>query len=133
MRTRRRALSLLAAGLLGALLPPAVASASPPWESVGEPELLASGLEGGSGSTIGPDGALYVTEGVAGRLTRIDPETRDTTVVARCLPEGVAPVGGAIDVAFRDGTPYVLVSMVDPVDAGRSDVAGIYRIDGVDS
>jgi hypothetical protein len=133
MRNPRRTLPLLAAGLLMVVLPPWVAGASPVEQRAEGPVLLASGLEGGSGSTIGPDGALYVTEGVAGRLTRIDPETRDTTVVARCLPEGVAPVGGAIDVAFRDGTPYVLVSTVDPVDAGRSDVAGIYRIDGVDS
>jgi hypothetical protein len=29
--------------------------------------LLAEGLEGASGSTIGPEGALYVTEGAAGR------------------------------------------------------------------
>jgi hypothetical protein len=132
MRTRRRALSLLAAGLRGALLPPAVASASPPWESVGEPELLASGLEGGSGSAVGPDGALYVTEGVAGRLTRIDPETGDRTVVANCLPKRVAPVGGAIDVAFEGGTAYVLVTLVS-AEVGGNDVAGIYRIDGPDT
>ncbi len=30
--------------------------------------LLATGLEGGSGSTVGPDGALYVTETAAGRI-----------------------------------------------------------------
>jgi len=132
MRNPRWTLPLLAAGILTALLPPWVAGAAPVDQRAGEPSLVASGLEGGSGSAIGPDGALYVTEGVAGRLTRIDPETGDTTVVARCLPERVAPVGGAIDVAFRDGTAYVLVTLVSP-EVGGSDVAGIYRIDGVDS
>jgi hypothetical protein len=32
----------------------------------GEPQLLVSGLSGSSGSTIGPGGALYVTEGAVG-------------------------------------------------------------------
>jgi len=121
-------LPLLAAVSL-ALVTPTAAAASTAWDQPGEPELLASGLEGGSGSTIGPDGALYVPEGVAGRLTRIDPETGDTTVVADCLPPRVAPVGGAIDVAFLHHTPYVLVTVVS-AEVGGSDVAGIYRIDG---
>jgi len=37
--------------------------------------LLASGLNGGSGSTVGPGGDLYVAEPGAGRITRIDPDT----------------------------------------------------------
>src|SRR5690242_8855588 len=37
--------------------------------------LLASGLQGSIGSAIGPDGALYVPEGIAGTVTRIDLET----------------------------------------------------------
>ncbi len=128
MRTRPRMLPLLAALSL-VLVTPTAAAASTASGHPGEPELLASGLDGGSGSTVGPDGALYVTEGVAGRLTRIDPETGDTTVVADCLPPRVAPVGGAIDVAFLHGTAYVLVTLVSP-EVGGSDVAGIYRIDG---
>jgi hypothetical protein len=32
--------------------------------------LLVTGLQGASGSTIGPDGALYVTEGAIGRISR---------------------------------------------------------------
>ena len=39
---------------------------------------LVTGLEGGAGSTIGPDGALYVTEGAAGRISRVDPQTGDS-------------------------------------------------------
>jgi hypothetical protein len=33
--------------------------------------LLVTGLEGATGSTIGPGGALYVTEGAAGRISRV--------------------------------------------------------------
>ena len=128
MRTRPRMLPLLAALSL-VLVSPTAAAASTASGHPGEPELLASGLDGGSGSTVGPDGALYVTEGVAGRLTRIDPETGDATVVADCLPPRVAPPTGAIDVAFLHGTAYVLVTLVSP-EVGGSDVAGIYRIDG---
>src|SRR4051812_42404034 len=36
-----------------------------------KPTLLVSGLEGSLGSTIGPDGALYIPEGTAGRISRI--------------------------------------------------------------
>lgn len=95
------------------------------------PYLLVSGLEGASGSTLGPDGALYVTEGAAGRLTRVDPQTGETTTFASGLPQAVIPIGGAVDVAFLDGTAYVLVSMVGfPFG---SQVDGIYRIDGPNS
>ena len=34
---------------------------------------LASGLQGPTGSTIGPGDDLYVAEGAAGRISRIDP------------------------------------------------------------
>jgi hypothetical protein len=129
MRTPRQTLPVLATALLVALLPPAVADASPPSQSTGDPEVLASGLKGGSGSAVGPDGALYVTEGVAGTLTRIEPSTGRKSIVATCLPKRVAPVGGAIDVAFVDGTAYVLVTLVS-AEVGGKDVAGIYRIDG---
>jgi glucose/arabinose dehydrogenase len=37
--------------------------------------VLASGLEGLFGSTVGPDGNLYVTEQIAGRISR-QPEHR---------------------------------------------------------
>src|SRR5215212_9931947 len=78
----------------------------------GEPNavLLVTGLEGGSGSTIGPGGALYVTEGAAGRISRVDPKTGDITTFASGLPKSnpAIGIGGAMDVAFIGRTAYVL-------------------------
>lgn len=93
--------------------------------------LLASGLEGASGSTIGPDRALYVAEGAAGRISRIDLETGNKTTYATGLPPAILPIGGAVDIEFLNGIAYVLVSMVGadlPVPGGNS-VVGIYRMD----
>jgi len=98
----------------------------------GPAHLLASGLQGSAGSTIGPDGALYVTEGAAGKISRIDPKTGDVTTFASGLPLAVIPIGGAWDVAFIGKTAYALVTLVGP-DVGGNDVVGIYRIDGPDS
>jgi hypothetical protein len=99
----------------------------------GEPKavLLAKGLEGAIGSTIGPDRALYVAEGAAGRISRVDPQTGEITTFASGLPKMIPAngVGGAIDVAFIGNTAYVLVTLVSP-DVGGSDVDGIYRVDG---
>jgi sugar lactone lactonase YvrE len=94
--------------------------------------LLASGLEGATGSTVGPDGALYVTEGAAGRISRIDPATGAKTTFASGLPPAVLKIGGAIDVAFLDQTAYALVTLVGP-DVGCHDVVGLYRVDGPSS
>jgi hypothetical protein len=96
--------------------------------------LLVTGLEGAMGSTIGPDGALYVTEGAAGRISRVDPQTREKTTFASGLPTALPAIGigGAIDVAFIDNVAYVLVTLVSS-DLGGSDVDGIYRVDGPDS
>jgi sugar lactone lactonase YvrE len=95
---------------------------------------LVTGLEGSSGSTIGPDGALYVTEGAAGRISRVDPETGDVTTFASGLPRTIVDVGigGAIDVAFIGNTAYVLVTLVG-TDVGGNDTVGIYRVDGPNS
>jgi sugar lactone lactonase YvrE len=92
------------------------------------PELLVSGLQGGSGSTIGPDGALYVTEGAAGRISRVDPRTGALTTFASGLPKAIIGIGGAIDVAFIGRRAYALVTLVGS-DVGGNDVVGIYRID----
>jgi hypothetical protein len=91
--------------------------------------MIASGLQGAVGSTVGPDGALYVPEGAAGRVARVDPETGAITTYAEGLPPSIVGIGGAIDVAFIRGTAYVLVTLVGP-DVGGSDVVGIYRIEG---
>ena len=91
--------------------------------------LLVAGLASGSGSTVGPDGALYVTEGAAGRVSRVDPQTGNVTTYASGLPPSIVGIGGAMDVVFKSGTAYVLVTLVGP-DVGGSDVVGIYRVDG---
>lgn len=117
-RTCTRVFLLLAACVAVGISPRA---AAPPAEVPAT--LIASGLQGASGSTVGPDGALYVVEGAAGRIARVDPVTGAVTTFATGLPPAVLPIGGAMDIAFIGWTPYVLVSLVfaDPV--------GIYRID----
>ena len=100
----------------------------------GTPQLLVSGLEGASGSTIGPGGALYVTEGAAGRISRVDPNTGEVTTFASGLPPSVIGIGGIIDVTFIGSTAYALVTLVDdPNLFPTGNVNGIYRIDGPDS
>jgi hypothetical protein len=129
MRMLRRSgwLVPLVLGLL-ALVAPTAVSAAP---SSGNPTAsrLVTGLQGGLGSTIGPDGALYVTETAAGRITRVDPKTGATTTYASGLPKSIIGLGGAMDIAFIGHTAYVLVTLVGP-DVGGSDVDGIYRVDG---
>jgi hypothetical protein len=97
-------------------------------------KLLASGLQGSFGSAIGPDGALYVAEGAAGRISRVDPQTGAITTFASGLPKLNPDVGlgGVMDVAFIGSTAYALVTLVSP-DVGGTNVDGIYRIDGPDS
>src|SRR5918998_5470276 len=133
MRNRQRAPLLLLVTLVGALAAPAGAQADPP-PGAGAPELLVTGLAGGSGSTVGPDGALYVPEPVSGEVTRIDPATGATTVVASCLPPQVlvGAAGGAMDVAFLDSTMYALTSMVSE-DVGGSAVTVVFRVEDEDT
>jgi hypothetical protein len=120
-------LVLLVLGLL-ALAAPTAANAAPLAGNATASRLV-TGLQGGLGSTIGPDGALYVTETAAGRITRVDPKTGATTTYATGLPKSIIGLGGAMDIAFIGGTAYVLVTLVGP-DVGGSDVDGIYRVDG---
>lgn len=91
--------------------------------------LLVTGLEGASGSTIGPGGALFVTEGAAGRISRVDPQSGEVTTYASGLPQSIIGIGGAIDVAFIGSTAYALVTLVG-FDVGGSAIVGIYRVDG---
>src|SRR5436189_5868448 len=112
---------LLAAALI-AMITPSAANARPLAKAPAA-TLLATGLEGGSGSTVGPDGALYVTETAVGRISRVDSETGEVTTFASGLPKQIAAIGlgGAMDVAFIGHTAYALVTLVGP-DVGGSDV-----------
>ena len=103
-------------------------TAGPP--QVGEPVVLTSGLDGAQGSTVGPDGKLYVTEGRAGRIQRVDPVTGAKTLFASGLPQQIPAVGvgGPVDVAFVANKAYALVTLVGS-DVGGSSTVGIYRID----
>lgn len=96
-------------------------------------ETLTTGLKGAGGGTVGPDGALYVAEGAAGTVTRIDPETGGQSTYASGLPlqtEAVG-IGGAIDVEFVDDTAYVLVTLPGS-EVSDETIHGIYRVDGTD-
>jgi sugar lactone lactonase YvrE len=90
---------------------------------------LVAGLASGSGSTVGPDGQLYVTEGATGSVLRVNPRTGHVTTFASGLPRSIIGIGGAMDVAFIGRTAYVLVTLVGS-DVGGSDTDGIYRVDG---
>jgi hypothetical protein len=100
--------------------------------------LLATGLEELQGSTIGPDGALYVTAPLAGSIWRVDPKTGAATLFTTGLPKripGLYYIGsGVVDVAFLGGTAYALVTGVGPdFDPSLHDIVGIYRVDGPNS
>lgn len=135
---KRIAGAVLAALVVSSLFAPAMASAATPRAASGHggdgpvESLLASGLQGASGSTIGPDGALYVVEGAIGQVTRIDPRTGAKSPLVTGLPRQIIPIGGAIDVAFIGRTAYVLVTNVgdDIPGSTTNDVVGIYRVDG---
>ena len=105
------------------------ADCAPP--ALGPPSVLASGLQGTIGSTVGPDGALYVVEGVLGQVSRVDPRTGQISTFASGLPKTLSSVGlgGPTDVAFIGRTAYVLVTLVS-ADVGGNDIDGIYRVDG---
>lgn len=92
---------------------------------------LVEDLAGASGSTVGPDRALYVTEGAVGKISRIDPQTGAKTTFAEGLPPSRIGIGGAVDIAFIGEVAYVLVTVVgpNPFNPG-TDIDGIYRVDG---
>src|SRR5205809_4327497 len=116
---------LLLAAALVAIIMPSAASAQSPCEGP-TATLLVTGLEGATGSTVGPDGALYVTEGAAGRISRVDPQTGEKTTFASGLPTAIPAIGigGAIDIAFIDNIAYVLVTLVNDPLFPSSDVDG---------
>jgi hypothetical protein len=132
-RTMKTGYRLMLAATLLAMVAPFTAAA--------QPTLLVSDLQGTQGSAVGPDGALYVTEGAAGRLVRVDPQTGALTTVASGFPLSAIGIGGAVDVAFIGQTAYVLVTLVasdlndvfGPGTVPDGQVVGVYRVDGPDS
>jgi hypothetical protein len=122
---------LMLIAVLISMIKPWVAAAAQP---VNAPtaSLLVSGLQGATGSTVGPGGDLYVTEALTGTISRVDPKTGEIETFATGLPTRVARIGGAMDVAFIGQTAYVLVTLVGP-DVGGSRIVGIYRMDGPNS
>jgi hypothetical protein len=111
------------------------ATAKAPASPVATPLATFSDL--GSGSTIGPDGALYVTDGIRGAVDRVDPATGEWKPFATGLPLEQVGIGGAMDVAFMGTTMYVLVTIVagdvltpgGPIPLGDGRPNGIYRLE----
>lgn len=131
-RTRAtRIVAVVAAALAASVVAPTTKAASgSPAPVVTTLATFGSGLA--AGSTVGPDGALYVTDPNAGSVLRVDRRTGAVTTVADGLPPQVLGVGGAMDVAFIGPTAYVLVTLVggDIIDGppiGDATV-GIYRL-----
>ena len=85
----------------------------------------------GSGSSIGPGGDLYVTDGSRGRVLRVDRRTGAVSTWASGFPRATRPpgLGGAIDLVFVGRTAYVLVGVVLPAQGQPPVVTGIYRVD----
>ncbi|MDQ1423892.1 MAG: hypothetical protein QOD72_1390 [Acidimicrobiaceae bacterium] len=134
MKFRRKL--MLAIALVAMAIPTAARADPMPGPTAGR--LLASGLSGTIGGTVGPDGALYVPEGKLGKITRVDPKTGHATTFASGFPPSVvniggADIGGVIDVAFIRHTAYALVSLVGKFIDGSDAVNGIYRVDGPNS
>lgn len=98
----------------------------------GPVEVFASGIQGGSGSVIGPGGDLFVTEGAIGVVSRIDIKTGEISTFASGFPPYIIGIGGAMDITFVGDVAYVLVTLVGP-QFGTDDISGIYRVDGPDS
>lgn len=131
MTVSRTSKGVLAAAVLLSMVLPATANAKPAAPEISELATFGTGL--GSGSTIGPGGALYVTDGNAGSVVRINPRTGAVSTYADGLPIQVLGIGGAMDVAFVGDTAYVLVTMVggDFLGGGSfgDSTVGIYRLE----
>jgi hypothetical protein len=132
---RRICLLIAAAGLVAAVAAPTVSAHDR------RGPVVTRVAEFGSddfvvGSTIGPDGALYVTDGVAGAVLRIDRRSGRVTTYAGGLPPKAFPddTGGPVDVAFAGHRAYVLVTLVSGAIFGEpfgdpEAKNGLYRIE----
>ena len=102
----------------------------------GAPQLLVTDLDELQGSTVGPDKALYVTAPLAGTIWRVNPKNGAFKLFATGFPKRNPDpfyIGsGVVDVAFRGGSAYALITGVAP-DLGGDDTVGIFRVDGPDS
>lgn len=107
-----------------------------PPDAPGEAQPLVTGLKELQGSTVGPDKALYVTAPLDGTIWRVNPKTGAftafTTALPKRNPDPYFQGAGVVDVAFREGTAYALVTGV-ATDLGGQDIVGIYRVDGLNS
>jgi hypothetical protein len=136
MQFRRRMLSLAAIGGLVAstFFVATPASADDRGKDHGPKATMIADLgESANGSTVGPDGALYVAVGAEGKIYRVNPKNGHTRVFAEGLPKALEAVGygGVVDVAFRGHTAYALVTLVDiPPATGKN---GVYKIQDRDS
>ena len=130
--SRRRTIALVAALAVTFVVPGSGSWASEkPAQSAPEVSVLNRTALGGlgSGSTIGPDGALYVTNGTDGTLLRIDPRSGADSVVGSGLPQKVIDIGGAMDVSFIGDRAFVLVILASAdVGGPKGAVTGIYRL-----
>jgi hypothetical protein len=151
------AASVTLLAVAGAMFAATVSAQDGPPPSAGT--LLASGLVSTQGAAVGPDGALYVTEGgtggdievtppddfpadepvpgfgLTGRVSRIDPETGERTTEADGLPSlGNEEEGGfgLVDVAFSGATMYVLTTGDADAFGQEEWPNGIYRVNGDD-
>ena len=75
-------------------------------ERLDPPRVVAEGLAAPEGIAAGEDGALYVVEEDAGRVTQVDPETGAATAVADGLTLASLEqksIGGSTSVGFLSG------------------------------
>jgi hypothetical protein len=136
---RRIGLFIAAAGLAAAVAAPTVSA-----HDRSDPVVTRLAEFGSddfvTGSTIGPDRALYVLDGVEGSVLRIDRRSGQVTPYADGLPPKAFPgfdIGGPVDVAFAGRKAYVLVTLVSGMFVGEVDEPfgdpnlknGLYRIE----
>lgn len=113
--TARAAAAALCAPLL-ALSGPAVAA---PGTAGAGPHVLADGLVAPLSISVTPDGTVYVAEQFAGRLSKVSPRGKVSTV-------GRGPVSG-VDATSR-GTLTVTLSA--PPENGAGPLGAVARVDG---